>query len=114
MSKFEKGPSYPRMTLPEDDRARMVALDDETATQTWFRFLQLIENPVQLADASSIARKPKFIGMAKLNSNRDDPLTTNHPCLANLPLIFLRTMEGLVLFPILTSGLVLFPFLSFD
>ena len=102
------------MTLPEDDRARMVALDDETATQTWFRFLQLIENPVQLADASSIARKPKFIGMAKLNSNRDDPLTTNHPCLANLPLIFLHTMEGLVLFPVLTSGLVLFLFLSFD
>ena len=90
------------MTLPEDDRALMVALDDETATQTWFRFLQLIENPVQLADASSIARKPKFIGMAKLNSNRDD-LTTDHPCLANLPLIFLRTMEGKVFMAIFTE-----------
>ena len=78
----------------------MVVLDDETATQTWYRFLQLIENPVQLADAASIARKPKFIGMAKLNSNRDDPLTTNHPCLGP----FLFTRKSIFIFFYLENG----------
>ena len=89
-----QGPGYPRMRHLDDDI--VVPLTDEVATQSWFRFLQLIENPVQLTDAATIARKAKFIQMAKLNPTRDD-LPTNHfhPCLANLPMIFLRTMEGI-------------------
>ena len=62
-------------------QAIVMPLDDETATQTWFRFLQLIENPVQLTDAATIARRPKFMQMAKLNTNKDDFPSNNHPCL---------------------------------
>ena len=92
-----QGPGYPRITPVEaEDEALVVPLTEDIATQSWFRFLQLIENPVQLTDATKIARKPKFIQMAKLNPNKDDFTTGSyHPCLANLPLIFLRTMEGI-------------------
>ena len=74
-------------------------LNDEIATQAWYRFLRLISNPVELTDPGKIARKTKFVQMAKLTRGKDEMLNTiNHPCLQALPGIFLRTMQERVLF----------------
>ena len=52
---------HPRMNLPEDD---------EMTKQTWFRFLQLIENPFQLADVgASFGLSPLVIPTASSASS---------------------------------------------
>lgn len=90
-----QGPGYPRIYINEDDQSLIMPLDEETATQAWYRFLRIISNPVELTDPGKIARKQKFVQMAKLTRGKEEMLNAiNHPCLQNLPQIFLRTMQG--------------------
>lgn len=85
-------------------QALVLPLNDEIATQAWYRFLRLISNPVELTDPGKIARKTKFVQMAKLTRGKDEMLNTiNHPCLQALPGIFLRTMQERVIFFIFTG-----------
>ena len=90
-----QGPGYPRIYINEDDQALIMPLDEETATQAWYRFLRVISNPVELTDPGKVARQQKFVQMAKLSRGKEDMLNAiNHPCLQHLPQIFLRTMQG--------------------
>lgn len=90
-----QGPAYPELTVPEDDNHLVYPLDQETTTQAWYQFLRIISNPVELTDTTKIARREKFVQMAKLNGRKDQMLSTlHHPCLAKLPENFLRLMQG--------------------
>lgn len=65
----------------------------ENLSQTWYRFLYLIGNPVELADASLISRTDEFYHAACAANSVLDP--RQHPCLNVLPQIFLNSMLGL-------------------
>lgn len=67
-----QGPGYPRIQhINEDDQNLVPPLDDETATQAWYRFLRVISDPVELTDPGKIARKQKFVQMAKLTRGKE-------------------------------------------
>lgn len=65
----------------------------ENLSQTWYRFLNLIGNPVELADPSIISRTDEFYHAACVANNVLDP--RQHPCLNVLPQIFMNSMLGL-------------------
>uniref|UniRef100_A0A6G1SRK1 Ral GTPase-activating protein subunit beta n=1 Tax=Aceria tosichella TaxID=561515 RepID=A0A6G1SRK1_9ACAR len=65
----------------------------ENLSQTWYRFLNLIGNPVELSDPGHISRTDEFYHAACVANNVLDP--RQHPCLSVLPQIFLNSMLGL-------------------
>lgn len=67
-------------------------LSDEALKQTWFRFLHLIGNPVELCFPEIISKTDKFYHSACASENVVDP--RQHPCLQNLPNIFHKAMKG--------------------
>lgn len=65
----------------------------DNISQTWYRFLNLIGNPVELADPSLISRTDEFYHAACVANSVLDP--RQHPCLDILPQIFLNAILGL-------------------
>lgn len=65
----------------------------ENLSQTWYRFLNLIGNPVGLSDPNAISRTDEFYHYACASDNVLDP--RQHPCLNVLPQIFMNSMAGL-------------------
>lgn len=71
----------------------ITSMNMETLSQTWFRFLNLIGNPIELSDPNVISRTDEFYHAACSSDNVLDP--RQHPCLNALPQIFLNSMLGL-------------------
>lgn len=71
----------------------IAAMDYKNLSQTWYRFLDLIGNPVELADPNIISRTDEFYHSACSSDNVLDP--RQHPCLNALPQIFINSMFGL-------------------
>ncbi|KAF3690357.1 Ral GTPase-activating protein subunit beta p170 [Channa argus] len=70
------GPSFPRFKVPEEDAALIPAdLEDYRVPETWFRFLHMFGNPVDLSHPADVESIP---------SNHKDWL----------PNIFFRAMRG--------------------
>lgn len=65
----------------------------ENLSQTWYRFLNLIGNPVDLTDPNIISKTEEFYRSACASDNVLDP--RQHPCLNVLPQIFMNSMVGL-------------------
>lgn len=65
----------------------------ESIAQCWFRFLHILQNPVDLSRPSVVSNTPKFLQHALTSEAVVDP--SYHPCLARLPLVFLRAMKGI-------------------
>lgn len=66
------------------------SMSHENLSQTWYRFLNLIGNPVELADPEAISRTDEFYHLACASDNVLDP--RQHPCLNVLPQSFLNSM----------------------
>ncbi|XP_071742895.1 ral GTPase-activating protein subunit beta isoform X25 [Lepeophtheirus salmonis] len=91
---FMYGPTFPKMKIAEDDAALIPeSMTEDCISQTWYRFLHSIGNPVDLAHPSLVSQTQHFYQYAIVAESVIDP--THHPCLATLPSIFLRAMKGI-------------------
>nr|XP_046241115.1 ral GTPase-activating protein subunit beta isoform X2 [Scatophagus argus] len=76
------GPSFPHFKVPDEDAALIPAdLDDERVSHTWFRFLHLLSNPVDISRHVVVGSTPSL---------QDETLRRD----SRLPNIFFRAMRG--------------------
>lgn len=71
----------------------IASMNYDNLSQTWYRFLTLIGNPVELSEPNVISRTDEFYHSACASDNVLDP--RQHPCLNVLPQIFVNSMSGL-------------------
>uniref|UniRef100_A0AAY4EUX0 Ral GTPase-activating protein subunit beta n=1 Tax=Denticeps clupeoides TaxID=299321 RepID=A0AAY4EUX0_9TELE len=93
--KFTYGPSFPPFKVPEEDANLIPAeMDHDCVAQTWFRFLHMLSNPVDLSNPVIVSSTPKFqeqlLGVSGVPQE-----VVQHPCLKQLPQIFFRAMRGI-------------------
>ncbi|XP_030891039.1 ral GTPase-activating protein subunit beta [Leptonychotes weddellii] len=69
-------------------------MDNECVAQTWFRFLHMLSNPVDLSNPAIISSTPKFQEQF-LNVSGMPQELNQYPCLKHLPQIFFRAMRGI-------------------
>uniref|UniRef100_A0A3Q2ZWK8 Ral GTPase-activating protein subunit beta n=1 Tax=Kryptolebias marmoratus TaxID=37003 RepID=A0A3Q2ZWK8_KRYMA len=93
--RFTHGPSFPPFKVPDED-ANLIPLemDNDCVAQTWYRFLHMIGNPVDLSNPAIVSTTPKFQEQF-LNSSGIPHEVVLHPCLKQLPQIFFRAMKGI-------------------
>ena len=77
----------------EDAQIIPAEMDNDCVAQTWFRFLHVLGNPVDLCRPKVISQTPKFMAAIMAYEHPIDP--ANHPCLKSLPKIFLKAMKGI-------------------
>ncbi|XP_035761414.1 ral GTPase-activating protein subunit beta isoform X2 [Neolamprologus brichardi] len=92
--RFTHGPSFPPFKVPDED-ANLIPLemDNDCVAQTWYRFLHMLSNPVDLSNPAVVSTTPKFQEQF-LNSSGIPHEVVLHPCLKQLPQIFFRAMRG--------------------
>uniref|UniRef100_A0A4W5RFI6 Ral GTPase-activating protein subunit beta n=1 Tax=Hucho hucho TaxID=62062 RepID=A0A4W5RFI6_9TELE len=93
--RFTYGPSFPPFKVPEED-ANMIPteMDNDCVAQTWFRFLHMLSNPVDLSNPLTVSSTPKFQEQLLGVSGVPQEVIQQHPCLNQLPQIFFRAMRG--------------------
>lgn len=62
----------------------------ENLTQTWYKFLNITGNPVELTDPNIISKSDEFF-----SASRDVSDYGKHPCLSVLPQMFMNSMAAL-------------------
>ncbi|XP_068578263.1 ral GTPase-activating protein subunit beta [Cebidichthys violaceus] len=76
------GPSFPHFKVPDEDAALIPEdMDEHRVPQTWFRFLHLLSNPVDLSRLVVVGSTPSSREEASRGDNQ-------------LPNIFFRAMRG--------------------
>uniref|UniRef100_W5K047 Ral GTPase-activating protein subunit beta n=1 Tax=Astyanax mexicanus TaxID=7994 RepID=W5K047_ASTMX len=93
--RFTYGPSFPPFKVPEEDASLIPAeMDNDCVAQTWYRFLHMLSNPVDLSNPVIVSSTPKFqeqlLGVSSVPQE-----VIQHPCLKQLPQIFFRAMRGI-------------------
>ncbi|XP_065128558.1 ral GTPase-activating protein subunit beta isoform X5 [Paramisgurnus dabryanus] len=92
--RFMYGPSFPLFKVPEEDASLIPAeMDNDCVSQTWYRFLHMLSNPVDLSNPVIVSSTPKFQEQL-LGGNSVPHEVLQHPCLKQLPQIFFRAMRG--------------------
>uniref|UniRef100_A0A672J2I9 Ral GTPase-activating protein subunit beta n=1 Tax=Salarias fasciatus TaxID=181472 RepID=A0A672J2I9_SALFA len=92
--RFTHGPSFPPFKVPDEDANLIpVEMDNDCVAQTWYRFLHMLSNPVDLSNPAIVSTTPKFQEQF-LNSSGIPHEVVLHPCLKQLPQIFFRAMRG--------------------
>uniref|UniRef100_A0A9J8AVS5 Ral GTPase-activating protein subunit beta n=1 Tax=Cyprinus carpio carpio TaxID=630221 RepID=A0A9J8AVS5_CYPCA len=92
--RFMYGPSFPPFKVPEEDAGLIPAeMDNDCVSQTWYRFLHMLSNPVDLSNPVIVSSTPKFQEQL-LGGNSVPHEVIQHPCLKQLPQIFFRAMRG--------------------
>ncbi|XP_059426342.1 ral GTPase-activating protein subunit beta-like isoform X2 [Carassius carassius] len=92
--RFMYGPSFPAFKVPEEDASLIPAeMDNDCVAQTWYRFLHMLSNPVDLSNPVIVSSTPKFQEQL-LGGNGVPQEVIQHPCLKQLPQIFFRAMRG--------------------
>ncbi|XP_012866160.1 PREDICTED: ral GTPase-activating protein subunit beta [Dipodomys ordii] len=93
--RFTYGPSFPPFKVPDEDASLIPPeMDNECVAQTWFRFLHMLSNPVDLSNPAIISSTPKFQEQF-LNVSGIPQELNQYPCLKHLPQIFFRAMRGI-------------------
>ncbi|XP_076849474.1 ral GTPase-activating protein subunit beta isoform X2 [Brachyhypopomus gauderio] len=92
--RFTYGPSFPPFKVPEEDASLIpTEMDNDCVAQTWYRFLHMLSNPVDLSNPVIVSSTPKFqeqlLGVSSVPHE-----VIQHPCLKQLPQIFYRAMRG--------------------
>ena len=78
----------------EDDLALLPSdVTNECITQSWFRFLHIMQNPVELSKPMIIGKTQGFLQYALTSQDVVDP--SQHECLLTLPIIFFKAMRGI-------------------
>lgn len=88
------GPTFPELKIVDED-AQLVpkGVSNDCIVQSWYRFLRMIGSPTALCCPQVISNTPQFIQNALLMGNGQDP--AQHPCLLQLPKIFLQAIRGI-------------------
>lgn len=68
-------------------------ITNDCVAQSWFRFLHILQNPVDLCHPEIISQTPKFLHLALASETVVDP--SQHECLRKLPHIFYKAMRGI-------------------
>ncbi|XP_063730875.1 ral GTPase-activating protein subunit beta isoform X1 [Eleginops maclovinus] len=93
--RFTHGPSFPPFKVPDEDASLIpLEMDNDCVAQTWYRFLHMLSNPVDLSNPAIVSTTPKFQEQF-LNSSGIPHEVVLHPCLKQLPQIFFRAMRGI-------------------
>ncbi|XP_035983069.1 ral GTPase-activating protein subunit beta isoform X4 [Fundulus heteroclitus] len=93
--RFTHGPSFPPFKVSDEDANLIpVEMDNDCVAQTWYRFLHMIGNPVDLSNPAIVSTTPKFQEQF-LSSSGIPHEVVLHPCLKQLPQIFFRAMRGI-------------------
>ncbi|XP_041953414.1 ral GTPase-activating protein subunit beta-like isoform X5 [Alosa sapidissima] len=93
---FTYGPSFPPFKVPEED-AQLVPMemDSDCVSQTWFRFLHMLSNLVDLSNPVQVSTTPKFQEQLLSAGGLHPQEVALHPCLRQLPHVFYRAMRAL-------------------
>ncbi|XP_028309073.1 ral GTPase-activating protein subunit beta isoform X2 [Gouania willdenowi] len=92
--RFSHGPAFPPFKVPDEDAILIpLEMDNDCVAQTWYRFLHMLSNPVDLSNPAIVSTTPKFQEQF-LNSSGIPHEVVLHPCLKQLPQIFFRAMRG--------------------
>lgn len=67
-------------------------MTDDCVAQTWYRFMRTFGSPIVLCSPQIISKTPQFMQWAV--SRTDGSETFHHPCLVQLPQIFLKAIKG--------------------
>ncbi|KAJ7999572.1 hypothetical protein DPEC_G00195810 [Dallia pectoralis] len=93
--RFAYGASFPPFKVPEEDASLIpTEMDNDCVAQTWFRFLHMLSNPVDLSNPLTVSSTPKFQEQLLGASGLPQEVIQQHPCLKQLPQIFFRAMKG--------------------
>ncbi|XP_064821602.1 ral GTPase-activating protein subunit beta-like isoform X3 [Oncorhynchus masou masou] len=93
--RFTYGPSFPPFKVPDEDSNMIpTEMDNDCVAQTWFRFLHMLSNPVDLSNPLTVSSTPKFQEQLLGVSGVPQEVIQQHPCLNQLPQIFFRAMRG--------------------
>lgn len=68
-------------------------MTNDCVAQTWYRFLRTIGSPIALCSPQVISKTPQF--MQWVVSRADGVEAFHHPCLLQLPFIFLKAIKGI-------------------
>ncbi|KAM7299852.1 ral GTPase-activating protein subunit beta isoform X2 [Ixodes scapularis] len=93
MLRLMYGHHYPDLKLEEDAQVLPAEMTGEQVAQAWYRFLQLLGDPVDLCRPELISQTPGFYSLLETADTVVDPF--QNPCLSALPHIFQRAMAGL-------------------
>ncbi|KAL1509023.1 hypothetical protein ABEB36_003829 [Hypothenemus hampei] len=88
---FMYGNEFPELKIGEDLIPK--TMSNDCIAQSWYRFLNTIGNPVNLTKPEIISQTQKFLQFAISTDGVMDPC--QHPCLQQLPLIFLKAIKGI-------------------
>lgn len=79
--------------VEEDANLIPTGMTNDCIAQTWYRFLRTFGSPIALCSPQAISKTPQF--MQWVVSRADGAETFHHPCLAQLPQIFLKAIKGI-------------------
>lgn len=68
-------------------------MSNEAVAQAWYRMLRTIGDPIDLCRPAVISQTPAFLRYAIASPVVVDPC--QHPCLQQLPYIFLKAIKGI-------------------
>ena len=77
----------------EDSQLVSSTMSNEAVAQAWYRLLRTIGDPVDLCRPAVISQTQAFLRYAIASPNVIDPC--QHPCLQQLPFIFLKAIKGI-------------------
>ncbi|XP_031783489.1 ral GTPase-activating protein subunit beta isoform X7 [Nasonia vitripennis] len=88
------GPMFPELKISEEDSQLVSStMSNEAVAQAWYRLLRTIGDPVDLCRPAVISQTQAFLRYAIASPNVVDPC--QHPCLQQLPYIFLKAIKGI-------------------
>lgn len=79
--------------MEEDAQLIPSGMTNDCIAQTWYRFLRTIGSPIALCSPQVISKTPQF--MQWVVSRADGVEAFHHPCLLQLPHIFLKAIKGI-------------------
>lgn len=80
--------------MEEDAQLIPAGMTHDCIAQTWYRFLRTIGSPIALCSPQVISKTPQFMQWV-VSRAAEGVEAINHPCLLQLPLIFLKAIKGI-------------------
>lgn len=79
--------------MEEDAQLIPAGMTNDCIAQTWYRFLRTIGSPIALCSPHIISKTPQFMQWVVSRSDGVEPF--HHPCLVQLPFVFLKAIKGI-------------------
>lgn len=90
---FENISLFFSFSVEEDAQLIPAGMTNDCIAQTWYRFLRTIGSPIALCSPHIVSKTPQF--MQWVVSRADGVEAFHHPCLVQLPFIFLKAIKGI-------------------